>query len=517
MRSPANVAILGAAQSLKYAQPHTLPSYPSHGLEMNASGASLSQSAGKAALLASKDGGKVDVWHPGYSAPGHHAASIAMGKSGKLGPQLDYGYTDEGRSKALLAATTSISRGVSGVKSVSRASNANVNRSASTAAEGARVPSMKREMFTEHPPIALEVEEKRKADALRAASTIMAKAIYENQKKQGIANSGAQVNAGIDQYPGLHDLATKLAAERLAKLDGDGVYAYREHYGTATAPNQYNNRMSMKYRSFRASMAGQDVEEDDSDDEAQANRIRYQMSHFNDRLKGIDMKKRTTDRNNVLTLAQERVQARLTAMDEKVFADTGKVPPAMQKEWEAKAQEKASADMQATQDKRMLTHGKVHLGGGKYMDQSEIDAIALIRMQPTLDEITATAEKQRARDEEIKRDMEERRVKDEEEKQRLRAEKAEQKRIRGIQSSLNSIACCLLNLIKMRRRIASGMPGMPRSSRSLKRKPNSRPRSALAEIKRSWNVMLACSLLRRTAMLVSSNSVPTSPNLRRLL
>jgi len=376
---------------------------------------------------------------------------------------------------------------------------------------------MKREMYTEHPPIAIEVEEKRKADALRAASTIMAKAIYENQKKQGIANSGAPANAGIDQYPGLHDLATKLAAERLAKIDDDGGYAYREHYGTASAPSQHNNRMSMKYRSFRASIAGQDVDEDDSDDEAQANRIRYQMSHFNDRLKGIDMKKRTADRNNVLTLAQERVQARLTAMDEKVFAETGKVPPAMQKEWEAKAQEKAAADMQVSQDKRMLTHGKVHLGGGKYMDQSEIDAIALTRMQPTLDEITATAEKQRARDEEIKRDMEERRAKEEEEKQRLRAEKAEQKRIRGIWSSLDSVRCCLLTVDKMRRRCGSGTPGMPRSSRSLKREPSSRLRSALAGIKRSLNVMPACSLLRRTAMLVISRGVPTSLNLRRPL
>lgn len=381
--------------------------------------------------MASKDGGRVDLWQPGYSAPGHHAANLAMGKSGKLGPQLDYGYTDEGRSKALLAATTSLSRGVSGVKSVSRDSNVSVNRSASSAAEASRVPGMKREMFTEHPPVAIEVEEKRKADALKAASTIMARQIYENQKKQGVANTGAPVNAAIDQYPGLHDLATKLAAERLAKIDPDGIYAYREHYGTATSDSPNAGRMSMKYRSFRQSMAAQGADEDDSDDEAQASRIRYQMSHFNDKLKGIDMQKRTSDRNNVLSLAQQRVQARLADMDEKVFADTGKVPPNIQKEWEAKAQEKAAADMQATTDRRMLTQGKVHVGGGKYMDQSEIDAIALARMQPTLDEITATAEKQRARDAEIKRDMEERRVKDEEEKQRLRAEKNEQKRVRG--------------------------------------------------------------------------------------
>ena len=56
------------------------------------------------------------------------------------------------------------------------------------------------------------------------------------------------------------------------------------------------------------------------------------------------------------------------------------------------------------------------------MDQSEIDAIAAARVQPTLDEVTATAEKHRARDEELRQEQLER--------ERLAAEKNQDQRER---------------------------------------------------------------------------------------
>jgi hypothetical protein len=66
----------------------------------------------------------------------------------------------------------------------------------------------------------------------------------------------------------------------------------------------------------------------------------------------------------------------------------------------------------------MVNVGRVHVGGGKYLDQSEIDAIAKTRLQPTLDEISDKAEKQRARDEEIRLEQERLRQEQETEKRR---------------------------------------------------------------------------------------------------
>jgi hypothetical protein len=78
-------------------------------------------------------------------------------------------------------------------------------------------------------------------------------------------------------------------------------------------------------------------------------------------------------------------------------------PSPQQRElWERQARERAQRDS----DARMINTGRIHVGGGKYMDQSEIDAIAQARLQPTLDDITDKAEKQRALDEENRLEQE---------------------------------------------------------------------------------------------------------------
>ena len=77
----------------------------------------------------------------------------------------------------------------------------------------------------------------------------------------------------------------------------------------------------------------------------------------------------------------------------------------------------------------MVNHGKIHIGGGKYMDQSEIDAIAKARLQPTLDEISEKAEAQRARDEEIRLAEEQRKREEEAEKTRIATVKAEERAV----------------------------------------------------------------------------------------
>jgi hypothetical protein len=79
----------------------------------------------------------------------------------------------------------------------------------------------------------------------------------------------------------------------------------------------------------------------------------------------------------------------------------------------------------------MQNHGKVNIGGGKFLDQSEIDAIAMANIKPTLDEINATAEKQRARDEEIRLEKDEQRRQSQKEKDRNAENKALMKRMKS--------------------------------------------------------------------------------------
>ena len=144
-----------------------------------------------------------------------------------------------------------------------------------------------------------------------------------------------------------------------------------------------------------------------------------------------------------MTAAQRNVTARLHGMDEKVFSETGKASPAMMEEWEVKATARAEADSKT----RMVNHGKVNIGGGKYLDQAEVDAIALARVQPTLDEINDKAEKQRAREEEIRLDVEERKRLAQEEKRRELELKAEQKRGKGTYKTQFSLQVAIAHFL----------------------------------------------------------------------
>ena len=64
------------------------------------------------------------------------------------------------------------------------------------------------------------------------------------------------------------------------------------------------------------------------------------------------------------------------------------------------------------------------------MDQADIEAIAQSRLQPTLDQINDTAEKKRAKDEEMRLDKEEQERQKRTEKQKHKEEKDEQKHIK---------------------------------------------------------------------------------------
>lgn len=422
---------------------------------------SPTEAGSKAALLAQKEGGDVKIWKPSPTDAGNSAAGQAMRTKG-LSPQVDYGHTEEGGRRAMLAATQSMAGGRKRAGSTpvepslypdSKNSAANALKAATSVSRAAgrtqpepRVPAgptinagkihnaavtnLSREMYTSHPPVAPEVEEKNKQAGLRAAAVSMAKQMYDVQQKAieaaaetrrsdssyaatSVHNRPASVASeesyNPPQYINLQEAAQKLAAERLAKLHDEHA-AYRTYYGTQAAPQTH--KLSIRGRRRRASSEGQE------DDEERSQQIRSEMSLFTDKLAQVDAKKRQQDRNSLLAAAQRNVKASMHGMDERVFNETGKVSPAMMDEWEEKAKAKAKAESSA----RMVNHGKVNIGGGRYMDQSEIDAIAAAKVQPTIDEVTAAAEEHRARDEELRQQQLER--------ERLAAEKAQDQKER---------------------------------------------------------------------------------------
>jgi len=446
----------------------------------------LSSAGSKAALLAHKDGPKLNLWQPEASAEGNSAAGIAMSK-GNLGPKLDYGYTVDGHKKALMAATGALSKSQStraptvehprypdSANSAHNALNAatmahrpstkspaaqDSNRIDSDAMRAARVQNMgrnvPREMFGGTPPVDLEVEEKKKQAALRASAISMAKQMYEQTEKRRRDQEAAEVSERLGtsaatvshnrvpsaastqpdlrqqavQYIHLQEAAQKLANERLAKMDPDGAAKYRAHYGYEQQSPR--SRLSLRNRPGRNRAESnpkpvQNNDDDSSDDEFRSRRIRNQMSSLNNSVAQQD-EKRNQDRAALLAAAEKRVQAQMHTMDEQVFQQTGQVTPAMMEDWEAKARARATAQS----EDRQRNFGKISIGGGKYMDQSELDAIAQSRLQPTLDEINTNAEKKRARDEELRLDQEQRRRTQMSEKEREKEVKAETKRLKG--------------------------------------------------------------------------------------
>jgi hypothetical protein len=440
----------------------------------------MSAAGSKAALLAAKQGGNVNIWRPEDHPEGNSAAGKAM-RNHKQSPAVDYGYTDEGHRRALMAATGAMAgrkrAGSTPTKSASYPDSANsaanalnaatvshkqstkgrapvtdlpgLSESDATRIHDAAVTNLGREMYTSNPPVATEVDEKNHQAGIRAAALSMAKQMYALQQKavdeavvggtsesQHAANKvhrrKSSFSSGSDepyaakpQYAHLQEAAQKLAAERLAKLYDENA-AYKNYYGTG-APVQ--SRLSIRGRLRRR--ASSDSELADSD-QARSQQIKQQMSIFNNKLEQVDRQKQQKDRDALMAAAQRNVQKRMQGIDEKVFADTGKVSPAMMSEWEAKARARAEADSSA----RMTNYKKVDIGGGKYMDQSEVDAIAAARVQPTLDEITEKAETQRALDEQRRQEEAERKRIAEEtdraERERNLKTKDEWKRFKGM-------------------------------------------------------------------------------------
>jgi hypothetical protein len=498
--------VIGAAASVKYANPQDLPSFPSTGLKKSSSAAGAAASLGwanqksiehwkpdpsvsastaakmakdykmppprqpeqsangaKAAILAHKDGAKVDVWRPQATAWGNSAASQAfkMDRAGTLSPQLGDGHTAIGRQGSLLAATGAMSGSRKRAESTPVApkietypDEANALANALSAATSASKPkkrsdfssdmgsvpytNMSREMYTSHPPVAPEVEEQNRQDTLRASAVAMARQMYSVQQKQIDATSAAYSGAAAAhgrkpstltasdevqpmRFNNLQEAAQKLAQERLAKLQDEHVKyrEYRDYYGSTS---QSSSRLSIRGRTRRRASSDGTLDED----KEQSNKIRAQMSIFSSNLSQIDAIKRQKDREALIAAAQRNVTKSLHGMDERVFAETGKAPPSLVSEWEVKAHTAA----QAKSDTRMENYGKINIGGGKFISQSAVDLVAARNVQPVLDEINEKAEQEKVRQTELKLDQEKHQQAANEKKVREKEEKEINKKLK---------------------------------------------------------------------------------------
>lgn len=285
------------------------------------------------------------------------------------------------------------------------------------------ITTMNRNMFTSHPPVKPETDEER----IHQTAVEMAKKMYQHQQKMLDQTKDAQKEQESTPFAGtylnLQDAAYKQAQERLAKL-------HDEHQQSRDAQEYYGNSSSPRRKFSMTNKLRRRADSDpDPDDKVRSEQIREQMSMFSTKLSQVDTEKRAKDREALLAAAQRNVKARLQGMDEKVYNETGKRSSRMLSDWELKAQQAA----QARSDARTENKGKIDIGGGKFMTQEEINAIATKRLQPVLDDINEKAETERARLATLKAEEDARREELERIKAEERAEKEEARKSKGKQ------------------------------------------------------------------------------------
>jgi len=475
----------------------------------------LSTAGSKAALLASDRGANVNIWKPHQSDAGHSAAEQAVRK--KVPPSIDHRAVPADASrKALMAATGAMAssrrradsapiapiKSPPGTPSTSqwalkaatqsqRGQRSGLStESGDPARDTARAhniaqSNVSRQMYASHPPVSIEVEEKNRQDTIRASAVAMAQKMYAIQQR-AIEEAKADISRADSRYAATHvhnrrtsdassiagtseplisplygnnlqEAAQRLAQERLAKLR-DEREEYKNYYGQKSP----TTRSKLSIHSKLRRRASSDGAVDDVDEE-RSRKIRSQMTIFQSNLAIVDEKKRQKDRDALLAAAQRNVKASMHSMDEEVFQETGKSSPAQRDAWATKAKEKAQADSVA----RMENHGKVHIGGGKYLDQVDVEAVAKSRIQPTLDDMNEKAEIQRAREAEVKLEQEEQKRQADLEKRRKTELKAEKKKARGM--TLISHARIPLTLPQKRKSERKSLRSSRRSEHTMKK------------------------------------------------
>lgn len=312
------------------------------------------------------------------------------------------------------------------------------------------ITNMSRQMYTSHPPVKPEVDEKNREAVLHASAVAMANQMFARQQKildsakQAAQQAGNQDgesrpgSAGTDSlqqpmpFTNLQEAAYKLAQERLARLHEEHQKnrEFSDYYGTSPAsPSTPGKRLSKMGRlRRRASSEGEATASVSNNDRNRSRQIRKQISLFSTRLGEVDEAKRSRDREALMAAAQRNVKARLEGMDEKMYKDQGKIAPSKVSEWELKAHAAAQARSDARTRYRT---DQIDLGAGVYMDRAQVQEIAAKRVQPVLDEINEKAQTEHVRVAALKAEQEKKRIEAESEKARNAEIKEMTRQLRG--------------------------------------------------------------------------------------
>ncbi|KAL7928615.1 hypothetical protein V8C35DRAFT_317775 [Trichoderma chlorosporum] len=308
---------------------------------------------------------------------------------------------------------------VSALNGASIAHRAAMNNPQVTEDAGAiPITTMTRNMFTSHPPVQPEIDEQTNNERIHQSAVEMAKKMYRQQqtRQEGSQDDHDVSEPPANRYVDLQDAAYRQAQERLAKLQDEHERnrRYHEYYG---ADKPLRRRFTIVNKLRRRSASDSDME-----DRARSDMIRQQMTMFSSRLDQVDEEKRERDREALLTAARRNVKASLQGMDEKVYFETGKVNSTILGDWQTRAQQAA----QLRHDTRTEGDGRVDIGGGKFMDADEIDAIAARRVRPVLDDIHEKAEAERER-------LASARMEEEASKAEVEREKARERELKDLQ------------------------------------------------------------------------------------
>jgi hypothetical protein len=272
-------------------------------------------------------------------------------------------------------------------------------------------------LYTSSPPIASEVQERNRRNSLHAAALVMARDMYDITGPTGEAQtmdpavsaaqkgqsrlqarktvSGATGSAGQRALI-LQETAQKRAAEKLARMRDEHA-DMQQYYGTAPQPQRSLLSARRKRTSSDADSTQVDAE--------QSRQIRNQMFSLRNKLNKVD-EQRQKDRDLLMEAARRNVDAQIHEMEMKVYAETGRAPPSIQKQWDEAARERVRQEAEVAEAEETPTN-RVNIGTSRYMDMADVEAVARTRVQPALDEITDQAERRRAEELEARLDAEE--------------------------------------------------------------------------------------------------------------
>lgn len=314
----------------------------------------------------------------------------------------------------------------------------------SPSAEYGSVPTtlLDRSMYTSHPPVGIEVEERRRADELHSSAVALARQVFLKQQKlteqhmremeedddDDMMSGGEPAHS---EPVNLHEAAYKLAQERLAKLEQEFQKnrEFRERYNPNQSPTPPRRRTHKAFRLRNRSSSDSDLQSRRQD------RTSNPTTIFPSLQTKVDQDQRRRDREAVLAAARRNVQSQLHDIDESIYDRTGMVPPSKLTEWKTKAETLAQIKVAS----EMPPSGKRDVGGGMFVTQEEIDAVAARNVQPLLEEINERAEKEQERQRLLKEEQALKEIETEKKKAHDREVKEIYRKLKGKNTTISEL------------------------------------------------------------------------------